>query len=262
MPVVAKPVAEFPPMMPWPTFSGGVIDYFKESGHVPPFLVQESLPSVTPELRSRVLTGLRALKLLDGAGRTAPFFRTLVEARGTGQWQVQLRVLMSNAYPYLTYLNLSQASSTDLRAAFVGHLKKDTDNLGKAEVFYLNLAQAAGVRLSDTLQRRVTASMAMAAAKAAKKQPDNSTTSAEDEPDLAEAAPAKDANALTPNMTHRLDVMGWIIDAMKIFQDQGLSPKEVEAFVVLLELAKRKTAEMPEKFGPRGVDPRGPNGGT
>jgi hypothetical protein len=237
---VQKPV-EFPPMAPWPMVQNGVIDHFKErGGQVPPFFVNDTLKGVTPELRGRVLASLRALKLTDSVCRTQPFFQTLVDARGTGQWQAQLRVLMNTAYPYLSFLNLSQADSAALRAAFVAYTKKDTENLGKAEVFFLNLARAAGVRLSDALQKRVTASEAMAAVQAARRE-----RAAKDSAKGNKPVKPETKDALTPHMTDEHDLIGYTIDMMRFINDRqsGLSAKEVEAFVTLLEAGKKRQSE-------------------
>ncbi len=155
------PEVPLPPIMAWNTFLP-MLDLFKDYG-VPDTVTHQTLSSVTPELRSRILTGLRALKLIDQDGRTQAALRTLVSARGTGQWQVQLRVLMNIAYPYLAALNLAEAESADVSKAFARHIKRETANLSKCEAFYLNLARSAGVNLSDSLKKRVATSDAMAA---------------------------------------------------------------------------------------------------
>jgi len=218
-------------MAPWPTVQNGVIEYFKErGGKLPDFFVNETLKGITPELRGRVLTSLRALKLLDGAGRTQSFFQTLVDARGTGQWQVQLRVLMNTAYPYLTYVNLSQADSAALRAAFVAYTKKDTENLSKAEVFYLNLARAAGVRLSDGLQKRVTVSEAMAAVKAARK---------------AEKTPVTEDKSVNPELKATLTEQqraDKIMEVLRMFDGEDLPAEPLHAILTLLDYVKKKAA--------------------
>jgi hypothetical protein len=235
MPLVAIP----PAVAPWPTFQEGVIDYFKGVGGPPDIIARHDLRRVTPKMRGKVVSALRALKLIDLAGRTQPLFRTLVEARGTGQWPVQLRVLINNAYPYLSAVDLLKTDSAQLHAAFVAHFKRDAKSFAKAEVFFLNLAVAASLKLSEPLRKRVIASEAMATFKANKKsaaaQPSKPTSASKKDPAVKHENPQ---SKMTP--AERVDRT---LELLKMFQGEGMNAEELGAVMTLLKSAQRRAAE-------------------
>jgi hypothetical protein len=224
-----------PPVMPWNTFVSGLVDRYKAT-MVPDVINGVALQSVSPKLRSRILSGLRGLKLIADDGRAQPAFRTLVGSRGTGQWEVQLRVLMNNAYPYLAGLDLSETNSDSLRKAFRNHLRRDTENISKCEAFYLNMARAAGVRLSAALNKRVATSDSMAAIRAVqlsgerKPAPPSNEPKKESSVKTAVAEPAKSERDRAWNLVDLLD-------------DEDMTDKERAAVLTLLAYVKRKATK-------------------
>jgi hypothetical protein len=230
-----NPEVPMPPICAWSTFLG-VVDQFKETG-VPNFVGHDSLPKVAPDVRSRVITSMRALTLISPKGESQPHLRKMVEARGTDAWQATLRLLASTAYPYLTNLNLFRVDSAALREAFVRHLKRESGNLSKAEAFYLNLAREAGIRLSEALQKRVATSDAMSNVRGARKK--------ETPPATPPTSQTKDTPVqieATKPVTAAQERVDRIMDLLRMFSGDGLPAKELDAVLTLLDYAKRKAA--------------------
>jgi hypothetical protein len=236
----------FPPICPWNTFLSGV-DYFKDRGGPPDIVFRSSFPNISPRMRSRLTAALRGLKLIDREGKTQPSFRSLVEARNTGQWPIQLRILITNAFPYTAPLDLVHTDNDQLHKAFVAYTKRDTRNLAKAEVFFLNLARASGLKLSDSLQKRVFASEARTTAHHAGPKPEANMTPPKKPTATTKVAPGsrKDAAVKTntkPQMSAQERVEK-IMDLLRMFSGEGLPAKELTAVMTLLDYAKRKAAE-------------------
>jgi hypothetical protein len=137
-----------------------VIAHFKAVG-LPDMIGRKSLVGLVPaNLRYRTRLSLRALKLITDDGRVLRPFQQLVTTWNTPFWQPTLKNLAREAYPYLADIDLRALDSAKLRKAFVLHVGRDSAILAKSEMFFLNLASAAGLELSDALQKRVTASEA------------------------------------------------------------------------------------------------------
>jgi hypothetical protein len=221
-----------PPILPaicaWNLFLHGVVDDFKTRG-IPEFVSHDKLPKVAPEVRSRMLTSLRALTLISASGQVQPHFRRIVEARNTDSWQTSLRLLMQSAYPFLKAVILVRADSAELRAAFLQHIRRDTANVSKCEAFYLNLAREAGVPLSEALKKRVATSDSMATVRAARKdiKPSKVETM---KPETPKPAMSKQ---------ERVDK---IMDILRMFSNEGLPAEQLAALLCLWDYAK-KTAE-------------------
>lgn len=242
-------VKPLPPICAWNTFVGAVT-YFKDNG-IPDFVTNKTLPTVSPDVRSRMLTSLRALGLIDEHGRVQERFRRLISERYSGQWEVTLRVLMNSAYPYLSGVDLRQTDSNQLRAAFLHHIGRNTDNLSKCEAFYINMAAAAGVQLSGALQKRVQTAGTMATVKAVRKRESSATatTTSLQKPLRKLAPPPKD---LIPTESDAAEIVESeqgavekIMDLLRLFSKEGLPSKELEAVLTLLDYAKRKAAVSP-----------------
>jgi hypothetical protein len=142
-----------------------VIAHFKAVG-LPDVIGRKSLIGIVPtNLRYRTRLSLRALKLITDDGRVLRPFQQLVSAWGTPVWQAALKNLVRDAYPYLADVALIGLDSAKLRKAFVLHVGRDSAILAKSEMFFLNLASATGLELSDALQKRVTSSEAKTTSK-------------------------------------------------------------------------------------------------
>jgi hypothetical protein len=240
---VHLPEVPLPPIMAWNSFIG-IVNRFAATA-VPEVVTHQSLPWISAKLRSRILTSLRALKLIGEGGEAQPALRSLVEARGTGQWPNQLNVLAQKAYPYIPLHGLTQTTSQTLRGLFLAHLKRDTKNISKCEAFYLNLVRAAGVPMSDALKKRVATSDTMATVRAARK----SEAAA---PPKSHVVPKRQPNASSPekNTTMKPESnksaispharVERIMDLLRMFSGEGLPPKELDAVLTLLDYAKRK----------------------
>jgi hypothetical protein len=228
-------VPPLPPICAWNTFIG-VIDFFKAS-RIPNFVTHEALPTVAEDVRSRVITSLRALRLVGSNGETQDAFRKLVASRGTSQWETDLRFLMANQYQYIQTRTLTEGDSAALRKAFLAYLGRETDNLSKCEAFFLNLARASGIKLSDALQKRVATSDSMATVRAARK--DSSST----RPNQAARGGAKKDNAVKPTtkpaMTER-ERADKIMDLLKMFDGEDLPAEPLHAILTLLDYVKKK----------------------
>jgi hypothetical protein len=246
------PDVPLPPICAWNTFQIGVLDYFK-AHPLPAFIVSGSLPAVALGLRVRVITSLRALKLIDGQGRVQETLRKLIAVRGTGHWEAQVRALMADAYPYLSGLNLAQTDSIQLRRAFIAYLRRETDNLSKCEAFYINLAHTGGFELSEALKKRVGTAETMATFKAGQKQeivmPSKSAGIAVQPPRLLRrvlapsATPRSDQIKPEAASLSKADRVEKIMDLLRLFIDEGIPAKELQAVLTLLDYAKRKAAE-------------------
>lgn len=232
--MLARPQQDIslPAICAWNLFLGGIVDYFKDRP-IPDVLERAVLSHISPDMQSRVLTSLRALNLIEHNGRVRDDLKRLISARNTGQWENQLNILLQTRYPYIPVHTLPQATSETLHAAFKSHIKRETTNLSKAEAFYLNLARAAGVRLSDALQKRVSTADTMATVRAARK-------------DISPpAATRKEINVKTETATPAItgqERVEKIMELLRMFSGEGLPAKELEAVLTLLDYAKRKAA--------------------
>jgi hypothetical protein len=224
-----NPSVALPPICAWKSFTDS-IDRFKETA-LPNFVTHEALPTVSADVRGRVITSMRALHLVAPNGESQPFLRQLVAARGTGQWEVQLRVLLANAYPYAPVNILAQADTAALRAKFAAHIGRETANITKCEAFYLSMARAAGVQLSAALKKRVAASDTMATVRAAR-------TS---KPKVAsEEKSTTMANTKPMSKQERADK---ILDILRMFQNEGLPGEQLAALLSLWDYAKKIAEE-------------------
>jgi len=223
-----QPVNPLPPICAWNLFQSGIVDHFKD-GALPDILTRDSLKHISPDMQSRIMTSLRALRLIDDRGQVQSDLKKLIASRNTGQWQNDLRVLMQTRYPYVAPAGLSRATSGELHAAFKKYVGRETGNLSKAEAFFLNLARASGVQLSDALKKRVATADSMAAVRAART-PKPKANSKEKNP----------MNSAKP--MSKQERVEKIFDILRMFQGEGLPAEPLAALLTLWDYAK-KSAE-------------------
>ncbi len=230
--MLARPQQEtaLPAICAWNLFLSGIIDHFKDRA-IPDVLTRVALSHVSDDMQSRLLTSLRALRLIEESGRVRDDLKKLIASRNSGQWQVQLNLLLQTRYPYIPIHVLPQMDSAALHAAFKGHVKRETANLSKAEAFYLNLARASGVLLSDALQKRVATADTMATVRAARK--DIAATARKDTAVKTEA---------TKPAISKQERVEKIMDILRMFSGEGLPAEQLGALLCLWDYAK-KTAE-------------------
>jgi hypothetical protein len=137
-----------------------VVAYFKAHG-LPEIYTRKAVPKIIPDnLRYRTRLSLRSLNLITDDRRVLKSFHELVKAWDTPHWLGVMQALIRNAYPFMADQDLTAMSAAKLHTMFVAHVGKDSTILSKSEMFFLNLAAAAGLELSDSLQRRVETSAA------------------------------------------------------------------------------------------------------
>lgn len=213
-----------------------VIAHFKAVG-LPEVISGKSLAGVVPRnLRYRTRLSLRSLKLITDDGRVLNPFRQLVKTWDSPVRQDALKGLARDAYPYLHGIALSALNSDQLRKAFVFHVGRDTPILAKSEMFFLNLANAAGLELSEELQKRVASSEARGVAA-----DDAKTTVDTSVPTKGKTATQR-KTAMKPNEKTDLTAqerVEKIMDILRMFSGEGLPAKELAALVTLLDYAKR-----------------------
>jgi hypothetical protein len=155
-----------PAYSPWHSFARALP--FLKSAPVP-FTVEVLSRAFNRDVASRLLSSLRTLQLIDEAGNPTPDLRTLVGSLETPLYQPNLQSLIRKNYPFLHGIKLESAEADDIYKAFCRYTGLDDTTLEKSMSFFVNLAHAAGVPLSPSLQVRVKMSNSSAELKARRK---------------------------------------------------------------------------------------------
>jgi hypothetical protein len=163
-----------PAYSPWQTFDRALA-FLK--GPPAPITVERLGQAFHHDVASRLMSSLRTLHLVDDNGYPTKELSTLVSSRQTPLYEANLQALVRKNYAFLDGVKLEKADAAAVYAAFCNHTGLDDTTLRKSMSFFVNLAHAAGMPLSPSLQKRVKMSDASAALKARQKAADKTNRS-------------------------------------------------------------------------------------
>lgn len=139
-----------PAYIPWETFTG-FIAHLKATA-VPGRIDKSMMPSEMPRLtRGQILSALKFLNLVDGAGTTSSSLRKLVAAYETEEWAEEVGTSVCDAFDEIIRgLDLSEATQAQLDERFKA-AGVQGQMLSKSIRFYLSAVRAAGWAFSPHL---------------------------------------------------------------------------------------------------------------
>lgn len=140
-----------PPYLPWKTFEN-YIDGLKAFGdHLPNVIDRDSMRNLSGAMQSWLLSGLRALNMIDEHGTPRPRLQQIVQASPDDR-KAMYRQVIEAEYPFLREINLKDATPKQIEAAFES-TGATGDTVRKCMVFFIGLAKAADVPLSPLISK-------------------------------------------------------------------------------------------------------------
>lgn len=140
-----------PPYIAFKTFLT-LLSELKTNG-MPPQIDRSVLRRFAGGLQGQILLALRSLDLIDSENRPNERFSALVEAYETDGFQIAMRGVIADAYPYVFKLDLMTATPTMFADAFKDALEAKEDVLRKCRTFFLHAAKEIGIPIGPRIEK-------------------------------------------------------------------------------------------------------------
>jgi hypothetical protein len=135
--------------LPMSTFLTG-LEHLKAVS-VPNKIDANTFPSMSPQLKSQLLSGLRFFELIDSDGTPAPLLLDLVNKEGSRKEIV--KQLIETHYPEIVALDFGKITPKQLDDTLAEHYGVQGDTIKKAKTFLLKAAQYAGFTVHPLLTK-------------------------------------------------------------------------------------------------------------
>lgn len=147
----ASPVGRTPAYVSYKTFTT-LIEDFKDVG-IPPRIDRSVLSRFSGGVGSQLLGALKSLHLMSDEGVPTEQLGRLVNSYGTPNYQADLKVVLSKAYPFLTKIDLTTATPSMFAETFKESCGAQEAVLRKCRTFYLHAARDAGIDIGARLEK-------------------------------------------------------------------------------------------------------------
>lgn len=140
-----------PPYVPWRTFESYIEGLKGFGDSLPNVIDRDSMRTLSGATQSWLLSGLRALNMIDENGAPKPRLNQIVKA-DADERKTLYKQLISAEYKFLDGINLAGATPRQLDTAFES-TGATGDTVRKCIAFFIGLAKAADVPLSSLIQK-------------------------------------------------------------------------------------------------------------
>lgn len=140
-----------PPYVSYRSMMTMWVDLAKDG--IPPRIDRSVLRKFSGGLGGQILSGLKALNLMNDQGVPTPQLHSLISTLDKDSFPAELRALLRPAYPFLDAIDLETATPSMFAEAFKKGTNAKEDVLRKCRTFFLHAAKDAGIKIGPRIEK-------------------------------------------------------------------------------------------------------------